>query len=597
MSAAQILMRLHLSDGRTTMDKVTEKLLAEFSKEHGIESLKEDKRFEHFSSYVVVRGEHTESFDTNDIVVGDDEFSKGGTDIGIDGIAIIANGVLITDVEELEELIERLGYLDVSFLFIQAETSSSFEGAKIGTFGFGVVDFFRDAPKLKRNEKVSAAAEIMGVIYDKSSKFRRGIPICKLFYVTTGKWTDDPALNARIDSVKTDLMDTGRFRDVVFVPIGAAGIQKRYQESRHARSATFTFLKRVTVPAVPNVKEAYAGFLPWSEFKKLIMDDNEILIKRLFFDNVRDWQGYNDVNSGIKDTLESQDRDRFVLMNNGVTILARTVIPSGDNFTIEDYQIVNGCQTSHVLYDQKHLLDDSVSVPIRLISTKDEAVTKAIIKATNWQTEITEEQLFALEEFPKGLELYFDSVQAERLYFERRSRQYESASVEKSRITTFDGMIKAFAGMFLNEPHRTTKNYKAVKAKLGKEIFAKHQRPEPYYAAALALYRVEAAFKSKRIPAILKPARFQILLALRILTAGYTMPTFSANKMEQYCEKIITALKDPGPAETAVQNAVKVVDAATDGNYERDNLRNESFTESVINAATTAYDGTGTTAH
>lgn len=578
------------------MDKVTESLLNEFSKEHGLESLKQDKRFEHFASYVVVRGEHTETFDTNDIVVGDDESTKGGTDIGIDGIAIIANGVLITDVEELEELIDRVGYLDVSFIFIQSETSSSFEGSKIGTFGFGAVDFFRDVPKLKRNDKVSAAAEIMQVIYDKGSKFRRGIPVCKMFYVTTGKWTDDHNLNARIETAKTDLMDTGRFRDVIFLPIGAAGVQKRYQESRYSRSATFVFQKKVTVPTVPNVKEAYAGFLPWSEFRKLIMDDNGILIKRLFFDNVRDWQGYNDVNSGIKKTLESSDRIRFVLMNNGVTVIARTVIPSADNFTIEDYQIVNGCQTSHVLYDQRDLLDDNVSVPIRLISTKDEEVTKAIIKATNWQTQITEEQLFALEEFPKTLELFFDSVQTERLYFERRSRQYESAAVEKARVITFDGMIKAFAGMFLNEPHRTTKNYKSVKAKLGKDIFAKHQRLEPYYAAALAAYRVEGAFKGKRIPAILKPARFQILLAIRVLTAGYAMPTFTANKMEQYCENIITELNDLAKAETAIQNAVQVVDAATGGKYERDNLRSESFTDSVIEAARKAYDSTGTTA-
>jgi hypothetical protein len=215
---------------------------------------------------------------------------------------------------------------------------------------------------------------------------------------------------------------------------------------------------------------------------------------------------------------------------------------------------------------------------------------------TNWQTEITEEQLFALEEFPKTLELYFNSVQTERLYFERRSRQYESVNVEKSRVITFDGMIKAFAGMFLNEPHRTTKNYKLVKAKLGKEIFAKHQRLEPYYAAALAAYRVEAAFKGKRIDAKLKPARFQLLLAIRILTAGHMMPLFTANKMEEYCDTVVNSLKDIATAETAIQNAVQVVSTATGGNYDRDNLRSESFTENVMNEARKAYDGSVTAA-
>jgi hypothetical protein len=34
------------------------------------------------------------------------------------------------------------------------------------------------------------------------------------------------------------------------------------------------------------------------------------------------------------------------LMNNGVTIIARHLQPTGNRFHIEDFQIVNGCQTS-----------------------------------------------------------------------------------------------------------------------------------------------------------------------------------------------------------------------------------------------------------
>ena len=150
--------------------------------------------------------------------------------------------------------------------------------------------------------------------------------------------------------------------------------------------------------------------------------------------------------------------------------------------------------------------------------------------------------------------------------------------------------------MFLNEAHRTTKNYKLVKAKLGDQIFAKNQKLEPYYAAALALYRVEAAFKGKRVPARLKPARFQILMAIRVLTAGYAMPALTANKMEKYCESIVAALKDLNTAEVTIQNAVQVVDTATRGNYDRDNIRSETFTESVIKAAKTEYDSASTTA-
>ena len=50
--------------------------------------------------------------------------------------------------------------------------------------------------------------------------------------------------------------------------------------------------------------------------------------------------------------------------------------------------------------------------------------------------------------------------------------------------------------MFLDEPHRTTRNFKSIKAKLGTEIFAKDQRMEPYYVSALAQYKLETLFRN-----------------------------------------------------------------------------------------------------
>src|SRR5713226_5269154 len=72
----------------TIMDRITESLLDEFSREHDIVALPQDKRFEHFASYVTVRRQYSETFDTEEIVTG------AGGDIGIDAIAIIVNGSL-----------------------------------------------------------------------------------------------------------------------------------------------------------------------------------------------------------------------------------------------------------------------------------------------------------------------------------------------------------------------------------------------------------------------------------------------------------------------------------------------------------------------
>jgi AIPR protein len=114
-------------------------------------------------------------------------------------------------------------------------------------------------------------------------------------------------------------------------------------------------------------------------------------------------------------------------MNNGVTIIARGLKQVGNTFTIENFQIVNGCQTSNVLFDQRDKLQDSaIQVPLRLIWTNDDNVIDSVVTGTNQQTELTPEQIYARTEFAKKLEKHFESYpEAIRLHYERRDGQYE----------------------------------------------------------------------------------------------------------------------------------------------------------------------------
>ena len=168
--------------------------------------------------------------------------------------------------------------------------------------------------------------------------------------------------------------------------------------------------------------------LPFDEFLKIVSDDDDILLN-VFEDNVRDFQGdNNDVNGGIALTLNSEDSEIFSVLNNGVTIVASSISPTGDQFTISDYQIVNGCQTSNVLYNNRKGSNiTKVSVPIKLIATTDEEVKTRITLATNNQTPIKKEQLAALTQFQRSLEQYYNSFTGDaKIYYERRSKQFNS---------------------------------------------------------------------------------------------------------------------------------------------------------------------------
>jgi hypothetical protein len=562
------------------VDRITKSLLDEFSKDTGLTALPEDKRFEHFASYLVGSRHLTDTFDTSDLVVG------SGGDTGIDAIITIVNGALITDVEAIEELAAANNYIDASFIFVQAERSPSFETAKIGQFTFGVLDFFSDKPKLARNNHVTTAAEVMTAVYKRSSKFKRGNPICKLFYVTTGKWTNDKNLEARRRTGTEDLEQLGIFREVEFTPVGADEIQKYYNQTKNAVSCEFTFADRTVIPEMPGVKEAYLGLLPAREFLRLLDDGSGGMLRTIFYDNVRDWQDYNAVNSEIKTTLESPtDRRRFALMNNGVTVIAKTLNPTGNKIYIEDYQIVNGCQTSHVLFDNRSLVenDDSVVIPLRLISSSDENVIASIVKATNRQTEVKEEQLLALSDFQKKLETYFGTFDAsQRLYYERRSRQYSSAAdIEKTRIVTLANLIRAYASIFLSEPHRTTRTYSALTQQIGRSIFASTDRLEPYYYAASALYRLEFLFRNGQLDPKYKAARYHILMAARMLKNPKPPPPSNSHEMAKYCEPLTSQMWDATKAERLLSQAAEIVEAAAGGNFHRDAIRTQPFTEEV----------------
>ena len=108
--------------------------------------------------------------------------------------------------------------------------------------------------------------------------------------------------------------------------------------------------------------------------------------------------------------------------------MTKTLTVARNDFSLEDYQIVNGCQTSHVIYNNREFLNLDVSLPIKIIVPENDEVVNDIIVANNSQTEVKKEELMALSDFQKNLELFYNSIDdpKKRLYYERRSKQYDS---------------------------------------------------------------------------------------------------------------------------------------------------------------------------
>lgn len=564
------------------MDKITASFVEEFCKERELSDLNGSDKFEVFAGYCITSRQYDEEFDPQEISTG------GGNDLGIDIAALIVNGYLVATPEEIADLRDRNNYLQATIVIVQAKTTSSFTGAVMTDLADNIADLMSDNPLLPMNAELVNFKVLLDALYENSQSFRRSRPQLILRYATTGTWANDPHLTAKRDAAQARLMGLNLF-DVDLQCLGAREIQDLYRQAKNSVESSFEFSDRVPLPELQGVEEAYIGVAKASEYLRVITDAGGNIRKSLFFDNVRDFQDYNPVNQEIRATLQDASKqERFVVLNNGVTIVAREAVATGKKITIRDYQIVNGCQTSHVLFDEKDHLQEGMYVPIKVIVTQDEDVVSSITTATNRQTNVTDDDLKALDTFQKDLEAFFVAHPLEQqLYYERRSKQYSAIAVpQKTRIVTPPQLIRAYASMFLNEPWRAGRYYKELQKLRKDDIFRADDSPYPYYVSAVAAYRLDYCFRNGSIAVRYKPARYQMLMAVRQLVHGDKTVPAGSGKIDAYCGSLITPLWDNRDGLRLFQKILPVIDQAVkaseaDGVLDRDTVRTQQFTDLV----------------
>ena len=422
-------------------DLVLEGFVKNFAEKRGFSHLEPDDLFEAFAASSILKKYHqTDITDMEDgILVG------GSGDGGLDAIVIMVNGRPTRTEEDVQFLVENLRRLDVEFVFIQAKSSPSFNAAEIGNFTFGAKQFFAEAfdskSKIEFNTEIQQLTDLTNYVYKEGIKMQEN-PTCALYYVTTGKWTNAPDPSGRLLDGEDQLRELGIFSVVKAIPIDAERLKSIYRELERGVVKNIEFSKTAVFPRIDGVDDAYIGLLPSAEFIKMVSTDDGELNRDLFYDNVRDFQGNNPVNDEISDTLmKEQHRHNFPLLNNGVTIVAREMNRRGDMFTISDFQIVNGCQTTHILFQNKDNIGSDTFVPVKLLATRDRQVIAEVIKATNRQTAVLPEALESLTPFHKDLEDFYTIQEstrdiADRIYYERRSKQYAEDSISSKNIVS-----------------------------------------------------------------------------------------------------------------------------------------------------------------
>jgi hypothetical protein len=474
-------------------DQILKGYVDDFKKGFELDEVDEATIFEHFVNYCIVSKQYPRDFNYDDLHVG------GSDDIGLDGAAFIVNGNIVKAEEEIEYLRKNNGYLDVSFSFIQTKKSTSFKGDQVGTLIFGIKSFFDDVPSIPENEGINNLRLIKNEIYKNSISFQQS-PTLKIFFATTGEWKEPEQITGRVTREIREIEEKRLFSKIEFIFYDAEKLKQAYREINRKTIKEVSFSNHVALPEIEGVRQAFVGSISAKEYISLISDEEGKLQRYLFEDNVRDYQGENKVNKEIRNTIRnSKEQAALSVFNNGITIIAKKVEPIGKKMKLTDFQIVNGCQSSHVLFENKSFLLEDTHIVIRVIETTDYEFATKVVKATNRQTEVKDEAFESLSQFHKDLEEYYKAkskVVPEAIFYERRSKQYDgNPTIKTAQVVNLPAQISAYVAAHLSQPQSTHRYYGELLESNRSRMFKTGTKLEPYYISALILKRVELAFK------------------------------------------------------------------------------------------------------
>lgn len=483
---------------------------------------------------------------------------------GIDGVAIFVSDKLINNIKDFNSVTEGLRNFDVTFYFTQVKTTPKYERNCITDFLTGVFRFFNFGEEKCSIPELQEFWELARHIYSKGNKFKNQPKLELKFVCLSARKIDlsDQHLKEDIEIGIRKLVDLNLFHNSPNIEfLGITEIMELHAKNTTALEVTVSLTKSL-IPYPKDqsnkIKSSYYGLIKLIEFIDILTDDNGIvrnLRKRIFNDNIRYYLGSDErleVNSSMKaQLLDSNKRYLFGLLNNGITIICDEIKLISDELTLINFQIVNGCQTSNVIYEcieelnkKNNAEKEEIYLPIRLIATEDDETKNDIIIATNSQTPLRPEQLIALTPIQKAIEVFYSQkrdLNKFDLFYERRTEQYRDENIQKSKIINIPYQIKSASALYFDLPHEVSGQYGKVERNTKNLLFKENDLNylNSYYVSGLAWYRGERFVTNSEMGKKYRRARWHIIMLLKYYLCDINNIELAINKKSEINSKVI----------------------------------------------------------
>ncbi|MBN1064498.1 AIPR family protein [Clostridium botulinum] len=348
---------------------------------------------------------------------------KGIVDNGGDGgIHIFINGELLQEDTDL-----NIFKKDIKFdiFIIQSKNQSGFHEDAILKMFSSAKDLFDLTTKIESfNSRYNKELlKIIKLFRNSFMKLQSKFPVLnfKYYYATKGDEVH-PNVAGKVILIEEEIKKKFSNSQFKFDFLTARNL---IDLARTTQSSTYSLKCSETISTTDF---GYMCLVKLKDYFNFIVDDNKRIIKSLFDANVRDYQGSIAVNSCIKETLKSSvENQNFWWLNNGVTITVDRANMAGNVLTIEEPQVVNGCQTSFEIYNYisniDNIEDEERKVLVKVIQVPNEEIRMNIIRANNSQTQIPLSSLRATDDIHRDIE---EHLKTNGFYYERRKNYYKN---------------------------------------------------------------------------------------------------------------------------------------------------------------------------
>ncbi|HMO07230.1 MAG TPA: AIPR family protein [Paracoccaceae bacterium] len=572
------------------MNPIIRALLNEFKKANSGTCHDDSEAFEVMCIFSVENGILGENIDPFRVHLKGDEF-------GLDGIAISIQGSICTDADEASSVLSVGKNHNTAFHFFQAKTSDNLDYGEVSKFLDAVYDFFTELSLLS-GVQIEDLAHARDLVFAAATKSN---PELRCYFCTTGSGEISAPIGKLIESGRARLEALNTFSAISIDCLGAKQIQDGFRSATNSITKTINFPKATTMPPHDKVDEAYIGYISADQVLEMALSDEDSngdrhIVRSVFYDNVRDFNPQSEINKSVIQELESGDYSSFVFKNNGITVVAKTVSRKGDAFTIDDFQIVNGCQTTNILACVRGNAED-IMVPFRLIGSSDSDFVAKIIVGTNKQNEVREDQFWALLPFMKNLEIYCAAQEGDsKILIERRENQYRDVAAERTRVMRTSDLMKVAAAMFFHQPHRAARDHRGIRKEFADKIFRVDHSVELYHVAALAMYKFDYMVRTSKLDRTRSIYKFYALFALsKMLWREPTILGASSKNRSKFHNQALGIILDQDKfsahiERVSVQIEGMIVEAGIKTREQvRDYIRTESFADQFSKKFSESY--------